>query len=98
MVTGTRCTHTAGFGNWFPAVSQPALHRHYLVLLAVDDPFGQGPNRGSCAMRRRPSGHEKGLGMMADHGRHELDVGLGVGIADAVRPRLGDRGTVRLLR
>ena len=43
-------------------------------------------------MRRRPPRHHDGLRVMADHSLHEVHVGSGVGVANAVGFRPRDRG------
>ncbi len=40
-------------------------------------------------MRGSPARHDQGLGMVVDHVRHEVDVGLDVRVTDAVCPHPG---------
>ena len=48
------------------------------------------------AVRLGPSGHLHGLGVVADHAGHELDVSRGVRTANAVAARLLDAAGGRL--
>ena len=83
---------TARVGGWHEllVLAQPALRERDLVVLGHHDALAQDAHRRTRAMRGRPPGHLDGLGMVADHPRHEVHVGRGIGSATAVG--LGLRG------
>ena len=67
---------TARVGGWHDLVvlAQPALRERDLVVLGDHDALAQDAHRGTRAMRGRPPGHLDGLGVVADHPRHEVHV------------------------
>ena len=74
-------------GHGLPPLAEPPLHRGDLVLLRVDDAGGEGLHRLARAALGSEAGHDEGLGMVADHARHEVDVGLGERRPGTVLPR-----------
>src|SRR5205814_4807978 len=85
-----------GLGHRLLAIAQPLLHGGDLVTLSVDDPVAQRMHRRTRTVTGGPAGHYDGLGMVADHSRHEVDIGGRIWTPSAVLPRLGDGGYVGL--
>jgi hypothetical protein len=64
--------------HWQLAVAKPELHARDLVLLRVDDSLRQGAYRRACVVGRSHACHHDRLRVMANHGRHEMNVRGGV--------------------
>ena len=88
------------FGHGLAPVAQPRLHDVDLVLLPVDDAGAERPDGGAGAVFRGEAGHDQGLGVVADHAGHEVDVGgvvagqgaVGAGLVEGLE--LGHGGRV----
>jgi hypothetical protein len=75
-----------------PPFGEPLLHQPDLGGLRGGNAAAKDRDGLAGVVGFRPLGHLYGLGVVADHARHELDVGGGIGAADAVLTRLLDAG------
>ena len=77
-------------GHRLIPILQPLAHQTDLRRLRHRDAPAKDLERLARAVRLGPLGHLHGLRVVADHARHELDVGGGVRATNAVDARLLD--------
>ena len=75
-----------GCGHDLAAVTQPVAHELDLVALGDDLALAENAHVRPRTVRCRPAGNQDRLGVVRDHARHEIDVGLTVGLPYEIGP------------